>query len=157
MLGFGGFLKKSLTVMHEVIAVLQGPRGWLEVMWGNGRWYLSHLPVLPFAQLDDFFSRYLPVFMQQQNFTTGDVATTIGGFFLGLFFYLLAFVVLGFGLSMWSAGQTLIYIVLVKMKDEKNLLEQKEELFEEEFNEDTDVTVEKPADIEEKKKEKEKK
>ncbi len=152
---FGGFLKKSLTVMHEVIAVLQGPRVWLEVMWGNGRWYLSHLPALPVAQVDDFFSRYLPVFMQQQNFATGDVATTIGGFFLGLFFYLLAFVVLGFGLSMWSAGQTLIYIVLVKMKDEKNLLEQKEELFEEEFNEDADVTVEKPADIEEKKKEKE--
>jgi hypothetical protein len=142
---FGLFLKKSLQVMHIVIGFWQGPRRWLEVMWNNGRWYLPPVPAFPFPQIDDFVARYVPVMFQSHTFTTGDVATTIGGFLLGLFFYLLAFIVIGFGIAMWSAGQTVIYVVLVKMKDEKNLLEQKEELFEEDFEEEPEVTVEKPS------------
>lgn len=154
---FGCFLKKSLQVLHIAVGFWQGPRRWLEVMWNNARWYLPPVPALPFHQVDDFVARYLPVLFQTHTLSTGDVATTIGGFLLGLFFYLLAFIILGFGLAMWSAGQTVAYVVLVKMKDEKNLLEQKEELFEEEFEEEPEVTVEKPAAEEKKETKKENK
>lgn len=147
---FGFFLKKSLTVMHLAIGVLQGQRHWLEVMWNNARWYLPPLPAFPITQIDDFFARFLPVMLQPHNFISGNWANSWGGFFLGIFFYILGFLVVGFALSMWAAGQTVIYTVLVKMKDEKNLLEQKEELFEEELEEEKpEVKVEKPA-VEEK-------
>ena len=143
---FGFFLKKSLTVMHLALGVLQGPRHWLEGVWNNARWYLPPLPAFPIPQIDDFFARFLPVFFQHHSFASGDVAVNIGGFCLGIFFYILGFLVLAFILSMWSAGQTIIYTVLVKMKDEKNLLEQKEELFEEEITEEKPETkVEKAA------------
>ncbi len=152
---FAFFLKKSLTVMHISIAVLQGPRAWLEAVWNNARWYLPQLPAFGLTQIDDFFARFLPAILMPHHFISGDVANTIGGFALGIFFYVLGFLVLGFALSMWSAGQTVIYTVLVKMKDEKNLLEQKEELFEEELDEEKpEVEVKKP---EEEKKPEEKK
>jgi len=143
---FGFFLKKSLTVMHIAIATIQGPRQWLEVMWNNARWYLPPLPALPIEQIEDFFASFLPVMLQPHNFTPGNWANSWGGFFLGIFFYVLAFIVIGFSLSMWAAGQTVIYTVLVKMKDEKNLLEQKEELFEEEELGKPEVEVEKPLE-----------
>ncbi len=143
---FGFFLKNSLTVMHRALAIFQGPRQYIEVVWNNARWFLPPLPAFPITQIEDFFARFLPVIFQQHTFISGDVANNLGGFFLGIFFYILGFLVIGFALSMWSAGQTVIYIVLVKLKDEKNLLEQKEELFEEEFEEEKpEVKVEKPV------------
>ncbi|MCK4396621.1 hypothetical protein KAW96_08520 [candidate division WOR-3 bacterium] len=151
---FGLFLKKSLTVMHLAIRVIQGPRQWLEVVWNNARWYLPPLPAFPVTQIEDLFARFLPVMLEPHNYISGNVANNIGGFILGIFFYILGFLVVGFALSMWSAGQTVIYTVLVKMKDEKNLLEQKEELFEEELEEEEkpEVTVEKPAEEKEEEK-----
>jgi hypothetical protein len=143
---FGFFLKNSLTVMHKAIALLQGPRGYIESMWNNARFYLPQLPALPVVQIEDFFARFLPVLLQPNTMLIGSWGDKVGGFILGLFFYLLGFLVIGFAWSVWSAGQTIIYIVLVKLKDEKNLLEQKEELFEEELEEENvDVKVEKPA------------
>jgi hypothetical protein len=103
-------------------------------------------------QIEDFFARFLPVLLQPHIMLVGSWGDKFGGFILGLFFYILGFLVIGFAWSMWSAGQTIIYIVLVKLKDEKNLLEQKEELFEEELEEENlDVNVEKPKATEEKK------
>ena len=39
-------------------------------------------------------------------------------------------------MSIQGSGQTLIYTILVKIKDNKNILEEKEELFGEEFEEE---------------------
>lgn len=55
---------------------------------------------------------------------------------MGGTFYLLAFIVLGYAMAIQGSGQTLIYTILVKIKDNKNLLEEKEELFGEEFEEE---------------------
>jgi len=48
-------------------------------------------------------------------------------------------------LSIQGSGQTLIYTILVKIKDNKNLLEEKEELFGEEFEEEEEEKKEKKA------------
>jgi hypothetical protein len=149
---FALFLKKSVTVMHLALGFMQGKRFWLEAMWNNARWYLPPVPAFAFTHVDDLFARFLPIMFQRTIYISGDVATNIGAFFLGLFFYILAFLVIGFALSMWSAGQTVIYTVLVKMKDEKNLLEQKEELFEEELEEEKpEIKVVKPKEKKEEK------
>ncbi|MEW6684919.1 MAG: hypothetical protein AB1393_01775 [Candidatus Edwardsbacteria bacterium] len=48
-------------------------------------------------------------------------------FLLGIFLWLIVLTVLSYFFAIGSVGQTLIYTILVKMKDEKNLLEKKEE------------------------------
>jgi hypothetical protein len=79
-------------------------------------------------------------------------AEWLGSLFVGFSFYFILFFVLAYGISIWGAGQALIYAVLVKLKDEKDILEKKEEEFEEEEKEEEKKEEEK----EEEKKEEEK-
>jgi len=59
-------------------------------------------------------------------------ARTLSAFFLGISLNLLFLIVYAYALSMFSVGQTLIYGVIVKKKDDKNIFEKKEEKWEEE-------------------------
>ncbi len=58
-------------------------------------------------------------------------AGAIASFILGIVYYLVVLGVMSLGYSIYWAGNTLIFTVLVKKKDDKNLLEIKEEVFEE--------------------------
>lgn len=124
------FLKKALALTYFAISLWQGPRGWFTAMWHNGIWYLPSCP--PVVWAENLAGRFLPTLLFPQTWTTQNWATTFGGFCIGLGFHFIAFFVLAYGLSVWGAGQTMIYTVLVKIKDDKNLLEVKEEEFEEE-------------------------
>lgn len=64
------------------------------------------------------------------------VATVI----LGIFLVVILGLVLSYGLSTWTAGQTFIYLTLRKRKDDENLLDREDE--EEEFEEFEEATVE---------------
>ncbi len=126
---FGVFMKYALHLTKWAIGFWQGPRGWWNIMWNNAHWYLyvSWLPV----EIGKYFPSLITPFKFVSAGNAGAV-TSFGGFLLGLIFYTIVFTVVSYGLSIWSAGQTIIYTVLVKLKDEKNLLEKKEESFEEE-------------------------
>jgi hypothetical protein len=82
--------------------------------------------------------------------------TEIGSFLLGLSFYMVIFIIIGYGISTFSAGQTLIYTILVKIKDEKDLLVKEEKLFETELEEKEEVEVKVKKERKEKKKEEKK-
>ena len=56
----------------------------------------------------------------------------IASFLIGISLILIIFMVLSYGLSIISTGQTLIYIILRRKKDDENLLERKTETEEEE-------------------------
>lgn len=56
-----------------------------------------------------------------------DVASLL----IGITFYLIILFVLSYGAAVWFSGTTVIYTVLVRKKDDKNLLEVKEEKIEE--------------------------
>jgi hypothetical protein len=58
-------------------------------------------------------------------------AGAISSFVLGVIYYLILLFVLSLGGAIFWAGNTLIFTVLVKKKDDKNLLEMREETFEE--------------------------
>lgn len=58
-------------------------------------------------------------------------AKDIASLLLGITFYIVILFVLSYGGAIWFAGNTVIYTVLVKKKDDKNLLEVKEEREEE--------------------------
>jgi hypothetical protein len=74
-------------------------------------------------------------------------AGAISSFILGIIYYLIILGVVSLGCSIYWAGNTLIFTVLVKKKDDKNLLEIKEEVVEEKKEEE----VEKKETEEEKK------
>ncbi len=128
-------LLASIKLTHWALAIWQGPRGWWETIFNNG---LAYLP--------DFLSH-------SSYFARANWAEIIGAFLMGLCFYTLFFMVAGYGISIFSAGETIIYTILVKRKDERNLLEEKEE----EEEEEEELIEEKPKEEKEPKKSRTKK
>jgi len=144
------YLAKMALSLTNLVIKQWAPDNW-SVMWKNAKWYL-YLP--NFFPLE--LARWFPsVLFVQSPFLSEGIAksTLLGSFFMGLSFYLVAFVVVGYAMTVFGSGQTLIYTILVKIKDDKNLLEEKEELFGEEFEEEEKEEEEK----EEKKEKKERK
>jgi len=147
---FAILLREALHLTRWALGVWQGPRGWWNIMWNNAHWYL-HITWIPI-----WVGNYFPSLVLPYKFISAGasgVTTSFGGFLLGLSFYVIVFVVLGYAVSTWVSGQTIIYIILVKLKDEKNLLEKKEEIIEEEIKPEVKVEekVEKKEEEEEKK------
>lgn len=126
----GWFTKKALILTHWAVGLWQGPRGWFNAMWSNALWYLPAIPAIPW--LENVVGRFIPTMIFPHQWVVQNGATAFGSFLMGICFYLIAFFVLAYGAAVWGAGQTAIYTVLVKIKDDKNLLEVKEEEFEEE-------------------------
>ncbi len=124
------FVKRALLLTDWALRLWQGPRAWMSMTWSNGLWYLPTCP--PIQALEGICERFLPSLLVPHQALMGTWADKWGGFFLGLSFYFVAIFVLAFGMAIWASGQTLIYTVLVKIKDEKNLLERKEEVIREE-------------------------
>ncbi|OPX17838.1 hypothetical protein BXT86_04330 [candidate division WOR-3 bacterium 4484_100] len=74
-------------------------------------------------------------------------AGAIASFIMGIIYYLIILFVVSLGKAIFWSGNTLIFTVLVKKKDDKNLLEIKEETFEE----PEPITEPKPTEEKEKK------
>ena len=51
----------------------------------------------------------------------------VGTILFSIFYHVFILFILGYGMAVWFSGNTLVYLVLVKKKDERNLLEIKEE------------------------------
>ncbi len=131
----GWLVKKALILMHWALNLWSGTRyaelgayRWWEVMWNNGLWYLPRCPRIPWAEILCAKVFHLPVLLWGVEWMKPLTwADWIGGFLAGLSFHFIGMFVAGYGLATWSAGQTLFYVVLVKIKDEKDLLEEKPE------------------------------
>jgi len=138
---FAYILKTTFALTNTVIGQWGG-KEW-HIMWKNAKWYVYLPNFFPLVAARWFPSLVFP----QGAFLSEGVAkvTLIGSFLLGGSFYLILFIILGYGLSIQGSGQTLIYTILVKIKDNKNLLEEKEELFGEEFEEEKEEKKEKKA------------
>jgi len=66
---------------------------------------------------------------------------------LGIFLLIIFGMVLSYGLATWSAGQTIIYLIIRKRKDDENLLEREDEE-EEEFEDFEEAEEEETAEPE---------
>ncbi|OPX31877.1 MAG: hypothetical protein B1H40_03330 [Candidatus Latescibacteria bacterium 4484_181] len=99
-----------------------------------------------------YFHFFLPDFSKVPD-ASGTVL--VSGVIGGIMLILVIFLALSYSFATWSAGQTLIYLVLRKKKDNENLLERKEEEEEkEEKVEKKEEVKEEAAPKEEKKEEK---
>jgi hypothetical protein len=104
---------------------------------------LFHQTFLAEMNLYGFPQIYLPGDYIQMGWSH-DIASLL----LGVLFYLLAVMVVGYGLSVWFTGMTLNFAVLAYKKDEKNVLElpeDEEELIEPVPNPELDDLKPKPA------------
>ncbi len=157
---FAWLFKYGITLTNRILAVWAGPRNWWNIMWHNANWYL-HMPWLPV-----WVAKWYPTLIAPTEFISArsesliqypGATTTFGGFLLGLSFYMVIFIIIAYGISTFSAGQTLIYTILVKIKDEKDLLVKEEKLFETELEEKEEVKIKVKKEKKEKKKEEKKK
>jgi hypothetical protein len=148
------YLAKMALSLTNLVVKQWASDNWA-VMWKNAKWYL-YLPNFFPVVLARWFPSVL--FVQSPYLTEGIAKSTlVGSFFIGISFYLIAFVVVGYAMTIFGSGQTLIYTILVKIKDDKNLLEEKEELFGEEFEEEEEEEEKKEKKERKKKGAKEKK
>lgn len=149
---FAYLTKMAVSLTNLVIRQWAGDN-W-SVMWKNAKWYLYMPNFFPLVLAKWFPSLLFP----QSPFLSEGIAksTLLGSFFMGLTFYLVAFIILGYAITIQGSGQTLIYTILVKIKDNKNLLEEKEELFGEEFEEEEEKETKKKEKKTKKKKGKKK-
>ncbi|MEO0293385.1 MAG: hypothetical protein ABIN61_04070 [candidate division WOR-3 bacterium] len=127
------YLAKKALWLTNIVFTKWGGKNW-PIMWGNAKWLLYIPNFFPIIVGKFFPSIVFP----NVEFVTEGVAksTLVASFILGLTLYLIVFIVLGYGLSVLGSGQTVIYTILVKFKDKKDLLEEKEELFGEEVKEE---------------------
>jgi hypothetical protein len=134
------YLTKKTFALTNLVVSQWSNQNW-SIMWKNAKWLVYMPNFIPWILAQWFPSL---VFIQSPFLTEGVAKTTVlASYLLGISFYLIVFIVIGYGLSVMASGQTLIYTILVKIKDNKNLLEEKEELFGEEFEEEEETKEEK--------------
>jgi len=85
-------------------------------------------------------------FIQSLGYTATSSSTVGAGLVLGVVYYVITWVIFAFCGSVWWVGQTLIYIVLSKKKDNIDLLAQRPEAVEEIILEERDEASKQPGD-----------
>jgi len=124
ILGF--FVKRGLLLTYWTLSMWSGPREWMDNIWMKGLWYLPH--TLPFPPFNWLANGFLPTMTYARvDYVAGNGAEALAGWMLGLAFYLVIFFVAAYAMAIIGSGNALIYTVLVKIKDDKNLLEKREE------------------------------
>jgi len=135
ILGF--FAAKAIFLCHDVVAIIV-PLEKLDNIFMNAAYYVKIvLPPLYPESVHTMLIEYLDsigminlIFPFEYIPAYESWAGAISSFILGIIYYLIILFVLAFGGSIYWAGNTLIFTVLVKKKDDKNLLEIKEETLE---------------------------
>ena len=139
LLGF--FSAKAIFLGQDVIGSIV-PVDKLDTILANAAYYVKiTIPPITPELYHDWVNGYIewigmPNLLFPPDYMSNVAATdawagTISSFILGVIYYLIILFVISFGAAMFWAGNTVIFTVLVKKKDDKNLLEIKEEIFEE--------------------------
>lgn len=136
ILGF--FAAKAIFLCHDVLAIVV-PLEKLDNIFMNAAYYVKVIipPMYP-EGIQNMVVEYLDsigminlVFPMDYMPAYESWAGAISSFILGIIYYLIILFVMAYGGAIYWAGNTLIFTVLVKKKDDKNLLEIKEEKFDE--------------------------
>jgi hypothetical protein len=143
LLGF--FAAKAIFLCQDVIEIIV-PSEKFDNILANAAYYVKLVipPFYPYGiqekivQYVDWIGMnnllYSPSLMPAYEGWAGHVAS----FVLGIIYYFIILGVMSFGTAIYWAGNTVIFTVLVKKKDDKNLLEIKEEIFDEPKEEKTE-------------------
>ena len=119
----GLFIKYALGLANWAIGLAMGDK--LVAVLNNAYCYLPSVPKLSF--IPRIYSIFFPQLLAQKTPMPVPWSSDIAACLIGIFLYLVLFLWHSYGLAIFSAGQSLIYIDLVKKKDDKDLLEKKDE------------------------------
>ena len=123
---FGLFSYWALRASHLILGWTMGPKlhnvalaaiNWLPTklgiwsLWSKG-WWLGKMVLI---------STYRSPHVELHG------AEAAGAFIMGIFLLIIFGLVISYGLATWSAGQTIIYLILRKRKDDETLLEREDE------------------------------
>lgn len=147
ILGF--FAAKAIFLAHDIIGIIV-PAAKIDNIFLNAAYYvkISLPPFCPEAYYNLFIDYIEWIGMPNLLFPPEYVAAyngwagAISSFILGIIYYLIVLAVFSFGGAIFWSGNTLIFTVLVKKKDDKNLLEIKEESFDDLKEEKTEEVKE---------------
>lgn len=136
ILGF--FAAKAIFLGQDILGIFVSADK-LDNLLTNAAYYVKvTLPAIYPDSIQNFFIDYLDsIGMLNLLFPPDYIpafetwAGAISSFILGLTYYLIVLFVMSYGGAIFWSGNTLIFTVLVKKKDDKNLLEMKEEAIEE--------------------------
>ena len=137
---FSLFTFIALVLIYWVCGVFMGPK-----MMHIASVAVKYFPTCPFFEnFTQYYwypkaAHWLPALpLPQKMGPTGEIAAIISGLSL----ILIMWIVVSYAWSTLAVGQTIIYIILRRKKDDENLLEQKEETEEGEYFEETETECE---------------
>jgi hypothetical protein len=119
----GLFVKYALGLANWAIGLAMGDK--LVAVINNAYCYLPSVPKLFF--IPKVYQIFFPQLLAEKAPMPLPWSSDIAACLIGVFLYLVLFLWHSYGLAIFSAGQSLIYIDLVKKKDDKDLLEKKDE------------------------------
>ncbi len=118
-------MKYTLLLFKTAMDIPAG-QVWWQQTWNFARSALPSLPTMIPSHIYNVFSKIFPGSVQiWQTQNLPGIGPMVGGIILAVLLYLVMLSILSLKLSIFSVGQTLIYVVLVKIKDDRNLLETK--------------------------------
>ncbi|MBN2364185.1 hypothetical protein JXL83_08645 [candidate division WOR-3 bacterium] len=118
-------IKYTLFLFKTAMDIPSGQAWWYQT-WNFARSMLPSIPPMIPTQIYNLFAKIFPGSVQVWTVSSlPGIGPMIGGIILAVLLYLVMLSILSLKLSIFSAGQTLIYVVLVKIKDDRNLLETK--------------------------------
>ncbi|MCK4249965.1 hypothetical protein KAX97_00845 [candidate division WOR-3 bacterium] len=136
ILGF--FSAKAIFLGQDVLGLIVSPDKLGNILQNAAYYVKITLPPMCPEAYHEFFIEYIewigmPNLLFPPDYISAfeGFAGAIASFLFGIIYYLIILFVMSLGGAIFWSGNTLIFTVLVKKKDDKNLLEIKEETFEE--------------------------
>ena len=111
----------SILIGKSILALIM--KGKIDTLLEGGKYFLKINPAFG-NQIFSFFDKMgFGVIFYPPALSYPDIGFLIGQIFVGFAFYVILFFILGYGLSIWFSGNVFVYTIIVKKKDNKNLLE----------------------------------
>ncbi len=143
---FAFFIKEAVMIMNTMFASFMG--GDFINFANNGQAMLQSWTILLQGIVDNIYQAYSGLVFFSREFIKIpaqdlSVSVVISSYFYALSLLFVGAWVLSYGISSFTAGNTIAFMVLKKVKDEENLLERKDA--EEETEEDEEPPEEQPV------------
>ncbi len=127
------FSAKAIFFAHDILGIFMGSK--INDIFINAAYYVKiNIPAICPEPCIRWFTLFLERIgminlLYPPEYITVDLhwAKVISSFGFGMIYYLIVLFVMSLGASIFWSGNTIIFTVLVKKKDDKNLLEVKEE------------------------------
>jgi hypothetical protein len=129
-------VKQAFLITDSIFATVMGDK-YINLM-GQGMYVLSGWVAVTIVWMQSMFGDSIGLFYFSNEFLQLDipVVLNISSYIFAIMVLIFGAIVVSYGLSTFNVGNTLIYLILRKKKDDENLLERKDREEEEEDEEE---------------------